>query len=69
MRTYDGPEHESFRAVQRSMWVNYGWLGRDRVSAALKFMGVASHYQLSPWGANRVRKMLQEQLPPSGDLV
>lgn len=67
MRTYNGPEHESFRAVARCMLVNFGANGLRCVDGLLNYMGVRNADELSPFGANYCRKHLEKQLPIRGD--
>jgi hypothetical protein len=68
MRTYDGPEHESLRAVIRCMVVNYGVTGRLQAREYLmRVFQVSGPSELSPWGANCARKNLEKHLPIRGD--
>lgn len=64
-RLYDGPEHESLRAVWRSMIACFGATDANRrLDAFLAYFKVQSHGELSPEGANYARKLLEKQLPP-----
>lgn len=67
-RRYNGPEHESLRAVMRCLLVNFVD-GYDRFARAVRYMGVNNHDELSPWGANHVRKQLERSLPLRGDFA
>jgi hypothetical protein len=66
-RTYNGPEHESLRAVARCLLVNFGAHGMGWVDDMLTYMGVRKAEDLSPNGANFVRKCLERRLPLRGD--
>ncbi len=63
MRTFNSPEHESFRAVTRCMSVAFGQDATRRIRGLLGYMGVSCSSQLSPEGANYCRKLLERQLP------
>lgn len=67
-RRYNGPEHESLRAVLRCLMVNFAD-GFDRFARAVRYMGVDNHDELSPFGANHVRKQLEKQLPLREDFA
>lgn len=63
-RTYNAVEHESLRAVMRSMFVHFG--ARDayrRTSELLNYMNARYVSDLSPAGANYCRKQLERMLP------
>lgn len=66
-RTYNGPEHESLRAVARCLLVNYGKEGMAWATDMLDYMGVRKADELSPVGANLVRSHLERRLPLRGD--
>lgn len=63
-RQYNSPEHESLLAVGRCLRLHKGQqdAGR-RVSELLNQFGVVGVFELSPWGANFCRKILEGQLP------
>ncbi|WP_439392581.1 hypothetical protein ACRQ5Q_24475 [Bradyrhizobium sp. PMVTL-01] len=68
MHVYESSEHESLRAVVRCLTVNYGQADAHyRVEQARKFWRVGRFSELSPFGANAVRKTLEKQLPLRGD--
>lgn len=70
MTTYESAEHESLRAVVRCITVNFG---RDychqRVDDARRFWRVYKFSELTPFGANAVRKTLEKMLPIRGDFA
>lgn len=66
--TYDEVEHESLRAIVRCTLVNYGRAYTEARTTELKrFFRVERFEQLSPFGANKCRKLLEKQLPLRGD--
>lgn len=68
MTTFESPEHESLRAVVRCLTVNFGQADAHcRVEQARKFWRVGRFSELSPFGANAVRKTLEKALPIRGD--
>lgn len=68
MRVYDSAEHESLRAIVRCLTVNFGLpFAYQRVEQARKFWRVHQFSELSPFGANAVRKTLERALPIRGD--
>ncbi len=69
-RRYDGPEHESLRAVTRCLFVNFGEAGRRRAyEFIVHALRVSDPAELSPWGANYARRHLEKQLPLRGDFA
>lgn len=64
MTRYDSPEHESLRATIRCLRVNFGPEGettaREFIAGAFR---ANSPDELSPFGANYVRKNLERALP------
>jgi hypothetical protein len=68
MHAYESAEHESLRATVRCLTVNFGQaFAHQRVEEARKFWRVGRFAELSPFGANAVRKTLEKQLPLRGD--
>lgn len=65
---YNGPEHESLLAIGRCLWLHFGQQDANRrVFGLLQQFKVVSIFQLSPFGANFCRKVLEKQLPLYGD--
>lgn len=63
-KTFNSPEHESFRAVARSMIAHFGEQdAQRRANGLLNYMGVSHASELSPEGASYCRKLLERQLP------
>lgn len=66
--TYDSPEHESLRAIVRCTLANFGQpYAEARTTELKRFFRIDGFEQLSPFGANKCRKLLQDQLPLRGD--
>ncbi|HEV2155439.1 hypothetical protein [Bradyrhizobium sp.] len=70
MHTYESVEHESLRATVRCLTVNFGKAyAHQRVEEARRFWRVGRFSELSPFGANAVRKTLERALPIRGDFA
>jgi hypothetical protein len=64
MRLYSSPEHESMLAVGRCLRLHRGQQeAGQRFADLLRQFKVTSAFELSPFGANFCRKMLEAQLP------
>ncbi|WP_316397315.1 hypothetical protein [Bradyrhizobium sp. 33ap4] len=61
-------EHESLRAVMRCYMVNFGWdEALRRRDELLGYFKVKAWNDMSPFGANVCRKIIERQLPLRGD--